>query len=122
VILADTSIWIEFFRSRNLALRRLLENKQVLMHPCVVAELALGSLRDRELTLAKLDSMPMLRLADLRDVRRMIEARELWSKGIGLTDAHLLASCLVTPGTRLWTGDARLGLAAELLGIRANLS
>ncbi len=54
VILADASIWIEFFRSRMPALRRLLENKQIVMHPCLVAELALGSLQDRELTLAKL--------------------------------------------------------------------
>ncbi len=101
-------------------LRRLLENKQIVMHPCLVAELALGSLRDRELTLAKLDSMPMLRLVDLRDVRRMIEARMLWPKGIGLTDAHLLASCLVTPGTQLWTTDVRLGNEAERLGLRVN--
>jgi predicted nucleic acid-binding protein len=118
VILADASIWIEFFRSRMPTLRRLLENKQIVMHPCIVAELALGSLRDREPTLTKLDSMPMLRLVDLRDVRRMIEARSLWSKGIGLTDAHLLASCLVTPGTQLWTTDTRLGNEAERLGLR----
>jgi predicted nucleic acid-binding protein len=121
VILADVSIWIEFFRSRMPGLRTLLEANRIVMHPCVVAELALGSLGDREVTLAKLDSMPMLRLADLRDVRRMIEARTLWAKGIGLTDAHLLASCLVTPGTQLWTADIRLGREAELLGIRATL-
>lgn len=103
-------------------MRGLLENRRIVMHPCVVAELALGSLHDRSVTLAKLDSMPMLRLVDLRDVRRMIEARALWSKGIGLTDAHLLASCLVTPGTVLWTSDARLGKEAELLGIRDPVS
>jgi predicted nucleic acid-binding protein len=122
VILADASVWIEFFRSRMPALRRLLESKQIVMHPCLVAELALGSLQDREFTLAKLDSMPMLRLVDLRDVRRMIEARSLWSKGIGLTDAHLLASCLVTPGTQLWTTDVRLGNEAERLGLRVTPS
>jgi hypothetical protein len=104
------------------SLRRLLETRQIGMHPAVVAELALGSLHDRELTLARLDSMPMLPLVDLRDVRRMIEARALWSKGIGLTDAHLLASCLVTPGTSLWTLDARLGREAERLGIRVTPS
>ena len=30
-------------------------------------------------------------------------AASLYSKGIGLTDAHLVASCLITPGTFLWT-------------------
>ena len=98
-------------------LRMLLENNQIVMHPCIVAELALGSLQNREITLAWLDNMPMLQLVDLRDVRRMIEARILWSKGIGLTDAHLLASCLITPGTRLWTTDTRLNNEAEKLGI-----
>ena len=28
---------------------------------------------------------------------------EAHSKGIGLTDAHLIASCLMTPETQLWT-------------------
>ncbi len=122
MILADASVWIEFFRSRMPVLRRLLDNKHIVMHPCLVAELALGSLADREFTLAKLDSMPMLRLVDLRDVRRMIEARALWSKGIGLTDAHVLASCLATPGTQLWTMDVRLGNEAERLGLRVTPS
>lgn len=119
MILADVSIWIDFFRARQPALRTLLETNQVAMHPCVAAELALGSLQDRATTLAKLDSLPMLRIADLADIRRMIEARALWSRGIGLTDAHLLASCLATPGTVLWTSDVRLDRVAEGLGIRA---
>jgi hypothetical protein len=52
----------------------------------------------------------------------MIEARSLYSKGIGLTDAHLVASCLITPHTRLWTSDAALGKVAVLMGIQAVLS
>jgi len=47
----------------------------------------------------------------------MIEAHALYSKGIGLTDAHLIASCLLTPGTQLWTRDAALGKVASALGI-----
>jgi predicted nucleic acid-binding protein len=121
VILADANIWIDFFRLRKPGLRKLLENNQVVMHPHLVAELALGSLHDRTQTLAKLDHMPQLRAADLRDVRRMIETRGLYSQGIGLTDAHLIASCLASPGTLLWTSDTRLGRVASSLGIRANL-
>ena len=77
MILADANIWIDFFRSRKPELRKLLENNQLVMHPFLVAELALGSLHNRSRTLAKLDYMPRLRVADLRDVRRMIEARNL---------------------------------------------
>jgi predicted nucleic acid-binding protein len=121
VILADANIWIDFFKGHKPELRKLLENNQIIMHSHLVAELALGSLHNRQFTLAKLDSMPQVRVVDLRDVRQMVESRALYAKGIGLTDAHLLASCLVTPGTLLWTSDARLGKAAESLGIRANL-
>ncbi len=121
MILADANVWIEFFRSRKPELRKLLENNQVVMHPLLIAELALGSLHDRSRTLAKLDHMPQLRVANLRDVRRMIEARNLYAQGIGLTDAHLIASCLATPGTLLWTSDARLRRAANSLGIGADL-
>jgi predicted nucleic acid-binding protein len=117
VILADANIWIDFFRSRKPELRKLLQNNQAVMHPFLIAELALGSLHERSLTLAKLDHMPQLRVADLRDVRRMIETRNLYAQGIGLTDAHLIASCLATPGTLLWTSDLRLRKVASSLDI-----
>jgi len=122
VILADANIWIDFFRSGKPEMRQLLESNQVVMHPHLAAELALGSLRDRTSTLARLDNMPQARVVSLQDVRRMVEARALYSKGIGLTDAHLVASCLAAPGTLLWTSDARLGKIADTLGIRANLA
>jgi len=121
VILADTAVWIDFFRQGQPELRRLLEKNQVAMHPCIVAELALGSVHDRLQTLARLDNMPQLRMVSLPDVRQMIEARGLFSMGIGLTDAHLVASCLTAPGTLIWTTDARLGKVAESLSIRADL-
>ncbi len=121
MILADANIWIDFFRSGKPGMRELLEKNQIVMHPHLAAELALGSLRDRASTLAKLDNMPQARVVSLQDVRRMIEARTLYSKGIGLTDAQLVASCLTAPGTQLWTSDARLGNVADILGIRANL-
>jgi predicted nucleic acid-binding protein len=121
VILADANIWIDFFRSGKPELGRLLHNNQVVMHPFLTAELALGSLHKRLSTLARLDNMPQARVVDLRDVRRMIESRGLYSKGIGLTDAHLIASCMATPGTLLWTSDARLGIVAASLGIRTSL-
>lgn len=121
MILADANIWIDFFRHSKPELRKLLENNQVVMHPHLVAELALGSLRDRPMTLAKLDSMPQVRAVALRDVRLMIESRSLYSSGIGLTDAHLIAACLANPGTLLWTSDARLGNLADSLGIRFHI-
>ena len=121
MILADANIWIDYFRSGDAQLQSLLANDQVVMHPCLAAELALGSLHDRVQTLAKLDVMPQVRVASLRDIRQMIEVRRLYAKGIGLTDAHLVASCLIAPGTTLWTRDGRLRAVTQALGIDAGL-
>jgi predicted nucleic acid-binding protein len=124
VILADTSIWIEIFRHGRFKaeLESLIINDQLCIHPYIVAELACGFLPDRKNTLHYLDGLNQICLIRLADVRLMIEARGLASKGIGLTDAHLIASCLATPGTHLWMIDGALGRVADLLGIRAAIS
>ena len=121
MILADTSIWIEIFRHGRFKaeLEGLIVNDQLCIHPNIVAELACGFLPDRKNTLHYLDGLHQICVIRLADVRLMIEARGLASKGIGLTDAHLLASCLAVPGTHLWTMDGALGRVADSLGIRA---
>jgi predicted nucleic acid-binding protein len=121
VILADTSIWIDHFRGGAAQMRGLLRRDQIVMHPFVVAELALGSLHERRKTLGELDLLDQIEVAQMDEVRSMIEIHELYSKGIGLNDAHLVASCLITPGTRLWTRDTRLASVAEAVGILADL-
>ncbi|HEX4066651.1 MAG TPA: PIN domain-containing protein [Acidobacteriaceae bacterium] len=119
--LADTAIWIDYFRGRNPDMRPLIEKAQIAIHPCIVAELALGSLHDRHNTLRELEILAGVVVASLGELRRMTEAHALYSKGIGLTDAHLLASCLLTPGLRLWTRDKPLQNISRTLGIHANL-
>jgi hypothetical protein len=126
LILADTSIWIDHFRSGNLRsgnkeLQKHLNEGHIVIHPSIIAELALGSLKERTKTLALLDLLPQVRVAQLSEVRRMIEARRLYSLGIGLTDAQLIASVFINPFTLLWTRDRRLRKAAEGLGIHASL-
>jgi predicted nucleic acid-binding protein len=121
LILADTSIWIDHFRSGNKEMRKHLNEGKIVIHPSIVAELALGSLRERAKTLALLDLLPQVRVAQLSEVRRMIEARRLYNLGIGLTDAHLIASVFINSSTLLWTRDKRLRKAAESLGIHAHL-
>jgi predicted nucleic acid-binding protein len=121
LILADTSVWIDHFRSGNEDLQRLLEQGQIVVHPFVIAELALASLRHRTQTLALLDLLPQVQIAQMNEVRLTIEARRLYSLGIGLADAHLIASVLIDSPTLLWTRDKRLQGAADTLGIRASL-
>lgn len=122
MILADTSIWIDHLRSGNKELRTHLTQGQVVIHPFIIAELALGLLRERAKTLALLDLLPRVRMAQLSEVRLMIEARRLHNVGIGLIDAHLLASAFLNSSTLLWTKDKQLRIVAERLGIYASLS
>jgi len=121
MILADTSIWIDHLRSRDPEMERRLGRGQIAMHPFIVAEIALGSLHNRQKRLDDLEALLKVKVAQLNEVRHMIEAHALYSKGIGLTDAHLIASCLMTPGTQLWTRDRALKNVAGALGILATL-
>jgi predicted nucleic acid-binding protein len=117
MILADTSIWVDHLRSSDPEMERSLGNGQIVMHPYIVAEIALGSLHNRRKRLDELEALLEVEVAQLGEVRHMIEAHALYSKGIGLTDAHLIASCLMTPGTQLWTRDSSLRKVAKTLGI-----
>jgi hypothetical protein len=121
MILADTSIWVDHFRNGNPEMVRRLGSGQIAMHPFVVAEIALGSLRDRRGKLEDMEALLEVRVAQLSEVRHMIEAHRLYSRGIGLTDAYLIASCLLTPGTQLWTRDSAMEKMARALGISVNL-
>lgn len=97
----------------------LLDAGAVLMHPFVLGEIALGSLRRRTRVLDYLASIPQARTEHDREVMRLIESRELHSSGIGYVDAHLLCSVLLTPEGLLWTRDRRLQAVAERLGVDA---
>ena len=121
MILADTSVWVDHLRSSNPEMEKYLNRGQIVMHPFIVAELSLGSLRNRQSTLGAVESLLEVKVAALSEVRHMIEAHTLYSKGIGLTDAHLIASCLITPGTQLWTRDVAMKKVAEALGILVDL-
>ena len=122
MILADTSIWIDHLRSGNKELRKHLNQGNIVIHPFIIAELALGLLQERTKTLALLDLLPQVRMAQLNEVRLTIEARRLYSRGIGLIDAHLIASVFINPSTLLWTKDKQLRKVAEGFGIHASLA
>jgi hypothetical protein len=56
-------------------------------------------------------------VADVREVRATVEARGLAGAGIGFVGAALAASCLLVPGTAVWTRDRRLGRVAQTQGL-----
>ena len=117
MILADTTIWIDYLRHSNQRMRELLEADEVVMHPFVVGELALGHIRQRHLILDDLQHMPTVLISDPEEVLVFIERKQLVALGIGYVDTHLLTSALSTDNCLLWTADKRLGKLASRLGI-----
>ncbi len=121
MILVDTSIWVDHFRSSDVRLAALLGANQVLTHPFIVGEIAMGNLSRRSLVLGDLDDLPTVVVAEDAEVRLLIERASLFGLGIGYVDAHLLAAVRLTPGARLWTRDRRLADVAAGMKLGAVL-
>lgn len=121
MILVDTSVWIDHLRYGDSSLVNLLNTGQVLAHPFVIGELALGGLRQRDVILDTLNNLPRAKIAADEEVLAFINQSKLYGLGVGYIDAHLLASVRLTPGTLLWTRDKRLCAAASQLGLLAAL-
>jgi hypothetical protein len=121
MILADTSVWVDHFRFSDQALIGLLNSGQVLTHPAVIGELALGNLRQRDVILALLKSLEAAVPAADEEALRFIDASRVFGRGIGYVDALLLASTRLTPAATLWTRDKRLRAIAAELGVVAPL-
>lgn len=108
-VLVDTSVWVDHFRNRNENLVSLLTLDLALSHPLVVTELACGTPpAPRSRTLSDIATLPQARQATLDEVRSFIEREKLYGLGCGVVDLALLASTLLTPGSRLWSLDRRL--------------
>lgn len=121
MILVDTSLWIDHLRQGDAELVRLLNAGQVLAHPFVTGELALGNLQNREAVIGLLQELPQACVATDEEVMRFIICETLFGIGIGYIDVHLLAAVRLSPVARLWTRDKRLLAASTRLGLSAAL-
>jgi predicted nucleic acid-binding protein len=119
MILADTSVWIDYFREGMPELAERLRRSVVVMHPFVVGELACGNFSNREETLELLQQLRSVAVAEHDEVMSFIRARELYGRGIGYVDIHMLAAAAIE-GCQLWTRDKRLHALANGLGIAVN--
>ena len=86
-----------------------------MIHPFII-ELACGSIKNRNEILALLSELPCAVIADHQEVLKLIEDRKLYGKGIGLIDAHLIASALISK-VRLLTMDKQLEKVVAFLNI-----
>lgn len=117
MILADSSIWIDHLRRGDAELAGLLQRGQILGHPFVLGELALGSIKNRKQILGDLARLPQAVTARDDEVLAFIDANGLAGLGVGYVDAHLLASVRLTGRATLWTRDRRLQQVAGQLGL-----
>jgi predicted nucleic acid-binding protein len=116
MILADTSVWVQFFRSGDRELRTLLEEGLVVMHDFVLGELACGNLPDRSRTLAELRLLPRIDAATTAEALSLIANHRLHGRGLGWIDTHLLAAALLAR-VGLYTRDRALAKVANDLAI-----
>ncbi|HKV98909.1 MAG TPA: type II toxin-antitoxin system VapC family toxin [Vicinamibacterales bacterium] len=114
MILVDTSVWVDHLRRHSARLAALLEDGQVVCHPFVLGELALGSLRNRAAVLELLAELPGATVVSHDEAMALVERHDLPGAGIGWVDVHLLAAALVQ-GLPIWTNDKRLDAAARRL-------
>lgn len=118
MILADTSVWIDFFRGRpsTRALEGLLSDVQVATHPWVLGELSLGFLGPRRpIILKDLGRLPEFSAHPADELVEFIEKQRLAGSGLSWVDVQLLYCCLLEDA-RLWTHDRGLASMAARFG------
>lgn len=121
LIIVDTSIWIDHLRRANLELNRLIATDQCVLHPYVLAEIALGNLPDWSRRISRLAALPSVEPLAPAELLQAIARLELQGSGLGFVDAHLLGVASIQPNMRLWTRDRRLAEHAEAMSLRADL-
>lgn len=120
MILVDTTIWADHFRTGLDILSDLLNRHQVLCHPFVIGEIMMGNPRNRQTIFESLQALPKARIADHEEVLAFVEQNKIYGTGVGYVDAHLLAAVRLTPPTTLWTTDRKMAGVAERLGLLAS--
>ena len=122
MILADTSIWIDYYRVADADFGSLLLSSEVLTHPHVIGEIALGGLKLLSPEMRMLMGLPQAWVASDDEVLRLIEREKIGGSGVGYVDCHLLASARLTPDARLWTHDRKLYALAARLGVARSMT
>ncbi len=117
MVLVDTSVWVDHLRTGDATLVALLQAGRVCCHPMILGELACGNLQNRHQVLGLLGDLSACVEATHDEVLHMIERHALMGKGIGFVDAHLMAGCMLTGDTQLWTRDKCLASIAQSLGL-----
>ena len=106
-----------FLNKGDVDLAGLLLSEQVMCHPYIIGEIALGSLKARQTVLSLLQELPSVVVSEHAEILSLIEKIGAFSRGIGYVDICLIASAMLTPGVRIWTRDKKLHAVCEELGL-----
>ena len=118
MVLVDSSVWVSFLQSGGEEkLVQLLDLNEVRMHEMVFGEVAMGSIEQRKNALVLLPLLPLMAVASHSEVMKLVDQHQLYGRGVGYVDVHLLTSVVLLPGTLIWTRDKRLLAAAKQLGV-----
>jgi predicted nucleic acid-binding protein len=117
LVIADSSIWMDHINKGDSGLVALMKQRRVRLHPMIIAEIALGSIKQRAIMLEELHAFPQVDSASHSEVMAMIEWMKLFGKGVGYVDAHLLAATRQLRSGTLWTRDNKLKAQAMRLNI-----
>ena len=115
-ILVDTSVWVQYFRRGEHDLQILISNGEVVSHPVVVGELAVGGMRNRTQSLTDLRDLSTVPESNADDTLDFIENHRLYGIGLSWGDAQLLASA-VANAVPIWTFDTTLRDRARAFGL-----
>ncbi len=123
MVLVDTSVWIDHFRTGNAQLVKLLNEGDVICHHYIIGELACGNIKNRKEILSLLLALPKAIQANHQEVLEFIENKKLMGKGLGYIDVHLLAATFLSNAV-LWSLDKKLnGTSLGLkVGFKKNVS
>jgi len=119
MVLVDTSIWIEHFRTHNPHLSDLLLRDAVVTHTFIVGELACARLGRRHALAAAVARLPRIRLVSEQEAIGLLDDPRLEDLPLGWIELNLLASCFLT-SCWLWTKDTLLRPAAQRFALAYN--
>lgn len=117
MILVDTSVWIDHLHAVEARLVRLLADDEIGCHPLIIEELALASIKQRELMLGLLANLYQFPTVTHPEILHLVEHRRLWGRGLSAIDANLLGSVALVQGAQLWTRDKRLKAVCAEVGV-----
>lgn len=116
MVLVDTSVWVDHFKSRNEQLVALLHAGLVACHSFVVLELACGTPPDRQEIIERLGDLQSIQQVTDEELLGFILINKLYGRGCGVVDLALLAAVKIQPQTSIWTFNKRLNALAEEFG------